>query len=150
MSILRLICHQIKHKFWVAVYCLKFCIELMWRALIHDMSKFSKIEFKSYCKSIGELKSITFGSEEYYASLKRLGPALDHHYKVNRHHPQYFKDSYRGMNLLDFVEMFFDWKAAIKKHSDGNLKKSIDFNGKRFKMSTVVINLLDKSVDSGI
>lgn len=39
---------------------------------------------------------------------------------------------YRGMSLLDVIEMLADWYAATKRHADGDLAKSIEINAKRF------------------
>jgi len=37
-----------------------------------------------------------------------------------------------GMSLLDLVEMLCDWKAATLRHNDGDIRKSIEINQKRF------------------
>ncbi len=39
------------------------------------------------------------------------------------------------MDLMDVVEMFCDWKAATMRHNDGDIRKSIEINQKRFNMS---------------
>ena len=39
------------------------------------------------------------------------------------------------MNLLDIIEMLCDWKAATKRHNNGNIIKSIEQNQKRFRYS---------------
>ena len=143
--------HQIVHKFWVLVYCFKFSLCLMWRAVSHDMSKFSKREFFSFCNTVHKLKDSTFGTPEYKKLLEGLGPALRYHYDSNRHHPEHFyMAKHRGMNLIDFVEMYLDWKAAIKKHSDGNLLESVIHNTKRFQMSKDTSCLLINSVDTKV
>lgn len=36
------------------------------------------------------------------------------------------------MCLLDLIEMLADWKAATERHADGDLRRSIDQNAKRF------------------
>jgi hypothetical protein len=38
----------------------------------------------------------------------------------------------RGMSLLDVVEMLCDWRAATMMHADGDIRKSIEINQKRF------------------
>lgn len=38
----------------------------------------------------------------------------------------------RGMSLLDLIEMLCDWKAATLRHNDGDIRKSIEINQKRF------------------
>ena len=51
------------------------------------------------------------------------------------------------MNIIDLIEMFCDWKAATMRHADGDLKKSILINGKRFNLSDQIKNIFLNSVD---
>jgi hypothetical protein len=48
----------------------------------------------------------------------------------------------RGMSLLDLLEMLCDWKAATLRHNDGDLRKSIEINQKRFGYSDELKRLL--------
>lgn len=52
-----------------------------------------------------------------------------------------------GMNLVDLLEMLCDWKAASERHNDGNIRRSIEINGKRFEMSPQLIRIFENSVD---
>jgi hypothetical protein len=88
-----------------------------------------------------KLKSSTYGSSEYKQFLKELGPALEHHYANNRHHPEHFPNGYRDMNLIDIVEMFCDWVAATKRHDNGDIMRSFDLNKKRFCMSDDIVSI---------
>ena len=79
----------------------KAAIELINRAAKHDDSKLGAIE-KPYFDVIPfKLKEITYGSEEYKASLAELKPALENHYKENSHHPEHYENGISGMNLFD-------------------------------------------------
>jgi len=139
--------HTLKHKFFVFVYLVNFCIKLIWRGIIHDYSKFSFYESKSYGRYLPEFKKVKYGSQEYNNILKKFQPAIDHHYSFNRHHPQHFEAGYISMNLLDIVEMFFDWKAASrKKIGTGSLDKSLDINIERFKMSEDIVRIMKNSL----
>lgn len=51
-----------------------------------------------------------------------------------------------GMTLLDVVEMFCDWQAAVSRHKDGNLMNSIAINQKRFGYSDEVRRILENTV----
>ena len=82
-----------------------------------------------------KLKDATYGSEEYKGFLSEMKPALDHHYGHNRHHPEFFVRGLRGMNLVDVLETFCDWWASSKRHADGDIRRSIEINQKRFGMS---------------
>lgn len=102
------------------------------RAIVHDTSKLESPEVEVFDRVTPELRTLTYGSDEYKSSLDRMGVALSHHYAENSHHPEHFVDGIRGMSLLDIVEMLADWKAATERHVDGDIHKSIDMNADRF------------------
>lgn len=102
------------------------------RARVHDASKLCEPEASVFAEFTGKLKGCTYGSEEYQSFLAGMRPALEHHYKNNRHHPEYWANGIRDMSLIDLIEMFCDWKAATERHADGSLLKSIELNKKRF------------------
>jgi len=109
--------------------------ELRNRGLGHDFSKMHSPEREVFDKVTPRLKGLTYGSDEYKASLAEMGTALDHHYAINRHHPEHWSDGVNDMTLVDVVEMFCDWCAATERHEDGDILKSIKHNEKRFKIS---------------
>lgn len=121
--------------------------DLMSRGLNHDQSKLVSPELEYFTEHTHKLAGMTFGSPEYNASLEAIKPALDHHYANNRHHPQHFKDGVNDMNLLDLLEMYADWSASSKRHNDGNIRKSIEHNGKRFNMSDQLIQIFENTAD---
>lgn len=51
-----------------------------------------------------------------------------------------------GMSLLDLIEMLCDWKAATLRHDDGDIRRSIEINQKRFgysdELKAVLLNTL--------
>lgn len=106
--------------------------ELQSRWTHHDLTKVGPIEKPVFDEYTPKLKDSTYGSEEYKGFLAAMKPALDHHYAKNRHHPEHFENGIQGMNLVDLIEMFCDWKAATMRHGDGDLMKSIDINQTRF------------------
>lgn len=101
----------------------------------HDDSKLEDPEFSLFSVYTPKLAALTYGSEQYKYELEQLKPALEHHYANNRHHPEHFKNGVQDMNLVDIVEMFVDWYAASKRHTNGNIRKSIEINKERFKFS---------------
>lgn len=109
--------------------------ELMERAVNHDASKLVSPEVEAFDLIGDSLSNVHYGSPEYFAQLEILRPALNHHYAVNRHHPQYFSDGIQGMTLVDLLEMVVDWQCACKRHSDGDIYQSIETNQKRFLFS---------------
>lgn len=121
------------HKFWVFFYISKICVALMLRAFRHDRSKFSKHEepyFRKYATRLGKSK---YGSKEYEGHKQTIKIALKHHYENNSHHPEFYKDGYAGMSMLDKLEMIADWKAANRRNKDADINKSLDYGQEKFK-----------------
>jgi hypothetical protein len=109
------------------------CItELLHRAAQHDQSKLESPEVEAYDAITHSLRTTTYGSEAYKANLTTYAPAIQHHYRHNRHHPEYHADGMKGMTLLDLIELLCDWKAATLRHANGNLRRSIALNQERF------------------
>lgn len=106
------------------------------RASLHDQSKLGPEEKPHFDAVTDKLKGLTYGSDEYREALKTIAPALKHHYANNSHHPEHYTDGIEGMDLIDLVEMYCDWAAAVTRHADGNLAKSIAHNEIRFVMSS--------------
>jgi hypothetical protein len=116
----------------VQKYLHRVAANLMERARVHDTSKLSEPEASVFAEFTPKLKNSTYGSDEYKQFLAAMKPALDHHYKNNRHHPEHWPNGIQDMSLVDLIEMFCDWKAATERHADGSLLKSIEMNKKRF------------------
>lgn len=57
------------------------------------------------------------------------------------------KSSVGGMNLVDVIEMFSDWRAATERHHDGNLRTSIAKNALRFAMSPQLVKIFENTAD---
>ena len=77
-----------RHKCLVARFLLALAARLAWRALCHDLSKYTPAEARGFARS--GLQGHVFGSAEYKAARLALGPALALHYRANRHHPEHF------------------------------------------------------------
>ncbi len=131
---------------------------LLARADKHDASKLVDPEKEIFDTYTPLLRNSTYGSEEYNSFLAGMKPALDHHYKHNSHHPEFYAYDYflgtinpefvangsavRSMSLLDLIEMLCDWKAATLRHTDGDLLKSVEINQKRFGYSDELKSIL--------
>lgn len=120
--------------------------ELLLRGENHDQSKLGDIERKTFVEFTPKLKNSTYGSEEYNGFLKAMKPALDNHYKENRHHPEHFKNGINDMNLIDVLEMLVDWKAASLRHDNGNIISSIDIGTKRFGIEPQLAAILHNTI----
>lgn len=123
-------------------------LELIRRGDIHDDSKLKSPEKELFDELTPLLAKLTYGSAEYKDSLAKLKPALDHHYQKNSHHPEHYKNGIDDMDLFDVIEMFFDWKAASERHTDGDISKSIDINKNRFNMSDQLYKIFKNTANN--
>ena len=116
------------------------------RALNHDCSKLHEPEKNTFDKFTPKLKGSTYGSDEYKQFLADMGPALQHHYENNSHHPEHFENGISGMSLFDLLEMLADWKAATMRHANGNIQDSLKINAKRFVISDQLVEILQNTL----
>lgn len=122
--------------------------ELLDRAQNHDASKLVDPERETFDEYTPKLKHSTYGTDEYKGFLVGMGEALKHHYASNRHHPEHHADGIEGMNLMDLVEMICDWLAAVQRHDDGDIRRSIDINQERFGYDDQLKRILHNTVDA--
>jgi hypothetical protein len=131
-----------KHIAKVAQYIDKAVDNLRNRALVHDDSKLHDPEKAAWDEATPKLAELTYGSEEYRATLRAIKPAVQHHYQHNSHHPEYWENGIKDMSLLDLLEMLCDWKAASERTKDGDLLGSLDHNQERFGYSDELASIL--------
>ena len=120
---------------------------LLRRSHLHDQSKLVPPELEAFDRMTPLLATLEYGTPEYKQSLADLGPALEHHYAANSHHPEHYEDGIRGMSLLDLLEMVCDWYAASQRmrkptpaapgrqeapQYDNDFERSIALNAERF------------------
>jgi hypothetical protein len=134
-----------KHILTVRKYLHQMSGELEIRGARHDLSKMEEPEKEIFDVYTPKLAGSTYGSPDYKSYLNEMKAALDHHYSVNRHHPEHFENGIAGMNLADIVEMFCDWYAATKRHNDGDIMKSIRINQKRFGYSDDLAGIFENT-----
>lgn len=120
-------------------------IDLIKRGEEHDQSKLESPEVELFTEFTPKLATSTYGSEEYEGFRKAMGPALDHHYAKNAHHPEHWPNGINDMSLLDLLEMFCDWKAAGERHNNGNILKSIEVNANRFGISPQLVKVFQNT-----
>jgi len=137
-----------KHIQHVSAYLSLCASELLKRGIEHDASKLREPEASIFDEYTPRLKGLTYGSVEYYACMKEMQTAINHHQLNNRHHPEFYcsDDNISEMNLFDLMEMIVDWLAATKRHADGDIYRSIEHNKTRFKISKQVEALLSNTV----
>lgn len=122
----------------------------------HDASKLEEPEKEAFDRMTPILSTLEYGTQEYKDSVKRLGPALDHHYQENDHHPEHYSrdrdpEAVSRMSAMAIIEMICDWRAAserVKQRTDGDeyLKRSfaegLDYNQKRFGYGEEVASII--------
>lgn len=118
--------------------------DLLQRAALHDASKLETPEKEVYDTYTPLLRTLEYNSTEYKESLVKMGPAIEHHFSVSRHHPEYFADGINGMNLVDLLEMIVDWKAAGERHvlKPTDIFKSIEIGTERFQIEPQLKQIL--------
>jgi hypothetical protein len=121
--------------------------DLCRRGYVHDRSKLAEPEKATFDRVTEKLSSLTYGSEEYKAALAEMGPALDHHYAQEDHHPEHGDGTIGWMSLLQLTEMLCDWIAAGRRHEDSDIHRSIDINAGRFGYGEEIRALLHNSVE---
>lgn len=130
----------------VRKYVSRAIANLLDRAEVHDASKLVSPEVEMFDEFTPKLRDLVYGSDEYKATTKAMGPALAHHYAVNSHHPEHYEDEIRGMSLLDLIEMLCDWKAAGERHATGsNILRSIDLNQQRWGYTDELRSILENT-----
>lgn len=114
----------------------------------HDDSKLESPEKEAYDKYIPLLKDAEYGSLEYYEIKRKMAKeCLDHHYKVNRHHPEHYENSdISNMTIVDLVEMFCDHLAASMV-SDSTYEKGEKVNKGRYHYSNQVFEIFMNTYD---
>lgn len=129
----------------------EFIYELERQAHRHDASKLQEPEKSMFDKYTPMLRSLTYGSEEYHRILEEMkNTALAQHYQHNSHHPEHYAEGVAGMTLMDVVEMFCDWRAAVQRHDDGSLLESIKHNKERFGISDQLTQIfLNTAIELG-
>ena len=116
--------------------------DLQRRALAHDQSKLASPEVEVFDRVTVKLRGLTYGSDEYKATLAEMGLGLEHHYAANDHHPEHFAGGVHDMSLVQLLEMLCDWKAATMRHDDGDLERSIEDGAERFGYGDEIRGLL--------
>jgi len=121
--------------------------ELLSRQEQHDQSKLQPPEVEVFEIYTPKLRDCVYGSDEYKQYMAEMKPAIFHHNKANRHHPEHFEMGIAGMTLIDLLEMLCDWKAATLRHNTGDVYKSLEINQKRFGYPDEIKVLFKNTID---
>ena len=117
----------------------------------HDNSKLAPPEKEAFDRMTPILATLTYGTEEYKDSVRQLGPALQHHFEHNDHHPEHYPGGVSEMSAMAIIEMVCDWRAAserTKQRADGDeyMKRTfadgLKYNQERFGYSDDVASII--------
>ena len=123
-----------------------FVRDLISRGENHDTTKLEEPELTIFAENTAKMGVTEYGTPEYTKLLEEVKPAIVHHYSKNRHHPEHWPDGVNDMTLVDLLEMLADWKAATERNKDGNIRKSIEINAARYKMSPQLRQIFENTV----
>ena len=123
-----------------------FLKEIISRGEHHDDSKLEEPELSGFAENTIKLGKVEYGSPEYSELLREVKPTIEHHYSKNRHHPEHWPNGIEDMTLVDILEMLCDWKAATARNKNGNIRKSIEINSNKFKISPQLRLILENTV----
>lgn len=121
------------HKYWVGYYCFK--AGLYWQGIIHDLSKFSPIEFWESVKYYQGTSSPIDVSKK----VNDYSKAWFHHRGRNLHHYEYWQDNFdKGGNPVMMpqkyaFEMFCDYIGAARTYQgkDFSFKNELEWWNKK-------------------
>ena len=123
-----------------------FITEMLRRAQVRDASKLTPEEKPVFDEVFPMLEGVSYGSPDWQVAVKRAAPALEHHYRSNSHHPEYYGErGVAGMDLFDVVEMLCDWMAAAKRNPADGVK--LDYNVKVFEISPQLASILANTLE---
>jgi hypothetical protein len=122
-----------------------FVAQMLERGRVHDASKLSSEEKPAFDAILPLLAGIAYGSPEYEALLRRMGPALEHHYRANSHHPEHHGAAgVAGMDLFDVVEMVCDWIASAGRNPGDGVR--LDYNVKLFGIEPQLASIIGNTL----
>lgn len=134
------------HKSDVRQLLSKVISDLLARAEHHDDTKMETPEVEVFADNFEKLGEVEYGSTAYEELLKKVKPAVKHHYSKNRHHPEFWKRGIRDMTLIDLIELLCDWQSSTKRNKDGNIRHSLELNAKKYKMTGQLRQILENTI----
>jgi hypothetical protein len=146
--------YVLRHKWEVFKVCAKY--GLVWRGLVHDLSKFMPDEFFPYAKMFYS-NVRTGGNKEAYAKVNaKFEYAWLKHIQRNKHHPQHWILPKNGGSVhiigkvLDIPEVYvkemvLDWVGAtIAQKTEHNALDWYDLHKKELTLSKKTRRLVEQ------
>lgn len=144
MKYIKYLKYLLRHKWYVMIECFKAC--LIWRGIMHDLSKFLPSEFIPYANYFyGKGNNIKRGRNEtgYYKPTDTGDLNFDWawllHQKRNKHHWQYWilPTDEEGIKIFEIeepylTEMICDWLGAGKAQGKFSPKEDKFFETRKW------------------
>lgn len=113
MKYIRYLVYLIRHKYLVLVECWK--VGLYWQGIIHDLSKFTPFEFRSYAWNFFRSNGETTHPPDL--PVNHFDYAWIHHRHYNQHHWDHFVLDMSKQTAVEMPEKFLkemvcDWIAT--------------------------------------
>lgn len=106
------------------------------------LTTFGCVEMAAECHKLGYTRVSDSG---VWQSINRGGKHCDLEFTGTRFE-RWMASPVNDMTLVDVLEMLVDWKAASERHTDGNIRKSIEVNTERFGLSPQLATILENTV----
>lgn len=116
--------------------------QLRQRGESHDRTKLQSLEFDAFVSTREQFKKANYGTPEYQACVDAVKPAVDHHYKNNRHHTAFYANGINDMTLIDIIEMIADWKAASRRSPDKKFVDTLDFAKNKYQIGDQLFGVI--------
>ena len=125
--------------------------ELKKRASNHDRSKLEEPErsgfeaMDAYCSA--HPSAAQYGSEAYFEKLQKFNWVMDHHYKHNRHHPEYYSNFYSEMDVIDIIELICDWWSRKEFKDFREAAELVEQQSKRYNFPPILTSIILNTVN---
>lgn len=137
MIYLKYLSYVLRHKWFVFLACCQ--MGIVWRGIVHDLSKFRPSEFIPYARHFyGDIKKRRYETGSYDPTVYDNDFALAwlHHQRRNPHHWQYwveFKGMRDGLKVYEMPEqyrkeMMADWIGAGRAQGTPSVKAWFEKN----------------------
>jgi len=124
--------------------------ELRQRGKDHDKSKFGDVEYYPYIWLTDFYRNKNAGmNKELPDEVQKLTDiAIKHHYKSNRHHPEFHNDI-NEMSIVDLAEMVADWSSMAEEHCEESPRLWADKNiGSKWLFNENQIDIIYSFIDA--
>jgi hypothetical protein len=140
------LCDVLLHISEVKEYLEEIISELKKRGEAHDRTKLQEPEFDIFVSTREKFKKVNYGTPEYQECVELAKPAIEHHYKNNRHHTAFHQNGINDMTLVDIVEMIADWMAANRRSPDKELVDTLEYAKNKYGIDEQLFKIINNTL----